>query len=121
MKSKTIILFFLMLVCVANYSSFAQQTTIVSDGEPILQNQVCEATNERIMSSRDTLILADSIIVIHTVCAPICSSHVRVYNKEWKEVGTMKAPFKSAFPEAYIEDGKLLWRDNDTLDYAPAY
>lgn len=121
MKSKTIILFFLMSVCVANYSSFAQQTTIVSDGEPILQNQVCEATNERIMSSRDTLILADSIIVIHTVCAPICSSHVRVYNKEWKEVGTMKAPFKSAFPEAYIEDGKLLWRDNDTLDYAPAY
>lgn len=121
MKSKTIILFFLMLVCAASYSSFAQQTTIVSDGEPILQDQVCEATDERIMSSRDTLILADSIIVIHTVCAPICSSHVRVYNKEWKEVGTMKAPFKSAFPEAYIEDGKLLWRDNDTLDYAPAY
>lgn len=120
-KSKNIILFLLMSVCAASYSSFAQQTTIVSDGEPILQDQVCEATDERIMSSRDTLILADSIIVIHTVCAPICSSHVRIYNKEWKEVGTMKAPFKSAFPEAYIEDGKLLWRDNDTLDYAPAY
>jgi hypothetical protein len=44
---------------------------------------------------------------------------VRVYNKEWKEIGLLKAPFRSIFPEAYIEDGKLLWRDNDTFDYTP--
>ena len=61
----------------------------------------------------------DSIIVVHTVCAPICSSHARVYNKEWKEISVLKPPFKSAFPEAYIENGKVLWRDNDNFDYTP--
>ena len=72
-----------------------------------------------VTSVRDTLLTNDSILVIHTVCAPICSSHVRVYNKEWEEIGVLKAPFRSIFPEAYIEDGKLLWRDNDTFDYTP--
>lgn len=72
-----------------------------------------------IISRRDTLVTHDSIIVIHTVCAPICSSHARVYNMEWQEIGVLKAPFKSVFPEAYIEDGKLLWRDNDNYDYDP--
>jgi hypothetical protein len=72
-----------------------------------------------ITSNCDTLVCGDSIIVIHTVCAPICSSHARVYNKEWQEIGVLKAPFKSIFPEAYIENDKLLWRDNDTLSYSP--
>ena len=74
-----------------------------------------------VTSVRDTLLTNDSILVIHTVCAPICSSCARVYNKEWKEIGVMKAPFQSAFPEAYIENNKVLWRDNDTQDYTPAY
>lgn len=74
---------------------------------------------EDVTSVRDTLITNDSIIVIHTVCAPICSSHTRVYNREWEEIGTLKPPFKSPFPEAYIEDGKVLWRDNDNFDYSP--
>ena len=72
-----------------------------------------------VISTRDTLRTNDSIIVIHTVCAPICSSHARIYNKEWQEIGVLKAPFKSIFPEAYIENEKLLWRDNDTLSYSP--
>ena len=74
---------------------------------------------EDVTSVRDTLMTNDSIIVIHTVCAPICSSHARVYNKEWQLMGELQAPFTSIFPEAYIEDGQLLWRDNDTLDYTP--
>lgn len=74
-----------------------------------------------VISTRDTLITNDSIIVIHTVCAPICSSHARIYNKEWQEIGILRPPFISIFPEAYIEDGKLYWRDNDTFDYSPAY
>lgn len=65
-----------------------------------------------VTSTRDTLITGDSIIVIHTVCAPVCSSCARVYNKEWQLIRTLTPPFQSPFPEAYIEDGKLLWRDN---------
>lgn len=72
-----------------------------------------------VTSVRDTLITNDTIIVIHTVCAPICSSRARVLNKEWQEIGVLRPPFQSIFPEAYIENGKLLWRDNDNFDYTP--
>lgn len=65
----------------------------------------------------DTLICNDSIFIIQTICAPICSSHARIYNKEWQLIGFIKPPFKSAFPLAYIEDGRILWRDNDNFDY----
>lgn len=82
-------------------------------------NDTTIVTNE-ITSTHDTLITNDSIIIIHTVCAPICSSHARIYNKEWKEIGILKAPFKSSLPEAYIENNQLLWRDNDSFDYEPA-
>jgi len=65
---------------------------------------------------RDTLVTGDSIIIIETACAPICSSRARVYvynNKEWKEAGILRPPFEHAvFPEAYIEDNKIRWRDN---------
>ena len=73
-----------------------------------------------VTSVRDTLLTNDSIVVVHTVCAPICSSCVRVYNKDWYFLGMMTPPIRTAFPEAYIQDGKLLWRDNDPYDYNPA-
>ncbi len=76
--------------------------------------------NDELTSVLDTLIGSDSIVVIHTVCAPICSSCARVYNKEWQFLGNITPPIQTAFPEAYIEDGKLLWRDNDPYDYTPA-
>ena len=75
---------------------------------------------DEVTSVRDTLLTNDSIVVVHTVCAPICSSCVRVYNKDWYFLGMMTPPIRTAFPEAYIQDGKLLWRDNDPYDYTPA-
>ena len=86
----------------------------------ILAILLSAGVHAEITAVRDTLITNDSIYVIHTVCAPVCSSHVRVYNKEWKPIGVLKAPFKSAFPEAYIQDDRILWRDNDNFDYEPA-
>ena len=115
MRGKIFILLVLLSAGVVNHHTQAEQPTthevnIVSDSVP----SYTEPT-----STHDTLIIHDSIIVIHTVCAPICSSHARVFNKEWQMIGVLTPPFKSAFPEAYIEDGKLLWRDNDTFDYNP--
>lgn len=72
-----------------------------------------------VSSMRDTVVCGDSVIVIHTVCAPICSSRAHIYNKEGHCVGVLQPPFRSAFPEAYIENGEILWRDNDTFDYSP--
>lgn len=110
MIRRTFILFVLSFVSVASHYSFAQQTTPREQSEPPYTEPI---------STRDTIALGDSVVVVHTVCAPICSSHVRVYNKEWEYIGTIKPDFKSAFPEAYIQDEKLYWRDNDTTDYSP--
>lgn len=106
---KKILTLFIVLFVSVLVSELLNSNAVASE----LQNDY------EVTSVRDTLLTNDSILVIHTVCAPICSSHVRVYNKEWQYLGVLKAPFKSAFPEAYIENNKLIWRDNDTFDYTP--
>ena len=106
---KKILTLFIVLFVSVLVSELLNSNAVASE----LQNDY------EITSVRDTLLTNDSILVIHTVCAPICSSHVRVYNKEWQYLGVLKAPFTSAFPEAYIENNNLLWRDNDTFDYTP--
>lgn len=118
MKSLQLSILFIYFACMVSPSSLAEEVRIhePSDSINVITDEVTYATPTSI---RDTLMTNDSIIVIHTICAPICSSHARVYNKEWQEIGVLKAPFKSAFPEAYIEEGKILWRDNDNFDYTP--
>ena len=59
----------------------------------------------------------DSILVVFTACAPQCSSCARVYNKEWQLIQTVTPPFTSIFPLATIENGRIVWKDNDTWNY----
>jgi hypothetical protein len=105
-----------VLGCVFIPYSYADRNVTHTHAEHVWGD---DSTNTKVISRYDTLQMADSIIVIHTLCAPICSSHARVYNKEGDLIRVLKAPFQSVFPEAYIEENKVLWRDNDTLDYSP--
>ena len=59
----------------------------------------------------------DSILVVFTACAPQCSSCARIYNKEWQLLETVTPPFSSIFPLATIENGRLVWKDNDSWEY----
>lgn len=59
----------------------------------------------------------DSILVVFTACAPQCSSCARVYNKEWQLIETITPPLHSIFPLATIENGKIIWKDNDSWEY----
>lgn len=59
----------------------------------------------------------DSILVVFTACAPQCSSCARVYNKEWKLIENVTPPFSSIFPLATIENGRIIWKDNDNWEY----
>ena len=60
---------------------------------------------------------SDSIKVVFTVCAPQCSSCARIYNKEWQLIATPQSPTPSVFPLATIENGQIVWKDNDTWEY----
>ena len=59
----------------------------------------------------------DSILVVLTACAPQCSSCARIYNKEWKLIATPQSPTPSIFPLASIENGQIVWKDNDEWEY----
>jgi hypothetical protein len=109
LRVKVVILFMVLVVSVVA-SERINSNAVAS--EPL--------NNDTVTCVCDTISLGDSIVIIHTVCAPICSSCARVYNKEWQFLGNITPPIQTAFPEAYIEDGKLLWRDNDPYDYNPA-
>ena len=60
---------------------------------------------------------ADSILVVLTACAPQCSSCARIYNKEWQLIATPQSPTPSIFPLATIENGRIVWKDNDEWEY----
>ncbi len=60
---------------------------------------------------------ADSILVVLTACAPQCSSCARIYNKEWKLIATPQSPTPTIFPLATIENGRIVWKDNDNWEY----
>lgn len=65
------------------------------------------------------MFVADNIIVVYTVCAPVCSSCARVYNKEWEFLFPLEPPFTSVFPLATIdhETGRIVWTDNNQWEY----
>ena len=59
----------------------------------------------------------DSVLVVFTACAPQCSSCARIYNKEWQLIATPHSPTPTIFPLATIENGRLVWKDNDDWEY----
>jgi len=60
---------------------------------------------------------SDSILVVLTACAQQCSSCARIYNKEWQLIRDVTPPFTSIFPLATIENGRIVWKDNDDWEY----
>ncbi|MCQ2346354.1 MAG: DUF3256 family protein [Paludibacteraceae bacterium] len=66
----------------------------------------------------------DSFLVVETICAPICSSRVRVYNKEWNVLHEVKPTYtpepledkqnkgQGIFPYAYFRNDTLVWEDH---------
>ncbi len=55
---------------------------------------------------------SDSVLVVETVCAPLCSSTARIYNKEYKLLHSIRPAETGMLPYAWIENGELHWRDN---------
>ena len=84
---------------------------VVEENGPYTRYALTDST------SLEVYAYADSTLVVMTACAPQCSSCARVYNKEWKLIRTIDPPFTSVFPLATIENGRIVWKDNDTWNY----
>lgn len=63
----------------------------------------------------------DSVLLIRSQCAPKCASFVRVYAEDWSLIRTVPTPRTMILPEAYVENGELLWRENFVEDESPKW
>lgn len=54
----------------------------------------------------------DSILMVRTICAPICSSWAGIYTEAGKLIRSIAAPEHCVFPLGTIENGQLVWKDN---------
>ncbi len=61
----------------------------------------------------------DSVLLIRSQCAPKCASFARVYAEDWTLIRNIPAPRTMVLPEAYVLNGKLLWRENFREDESP--
>lgn len=62
----------------------------------------------------DLLRYTDSLLVVRTVCAPVCSSVAMVYQPNGQILRTIQPTVEGIFPLAHIENGVLFWTDNTT-------
>ena len=61
----------------------------------------------------------DSVLLIRSQCAPKCASFARVYDDKWNILRMIPTPRTMILPEAYIQNGELLWRENFVEDESP--
>lgn len=58
----------------------------------------------------------DSLLIVETICAPVCASHAHVYNKQWVLLHDCMPDSTLLFPQAHIDrDGRIMWTDNKNL------
>ena len=61
----------------------------------------------------ETYHYGDSILLVQTVCAPLCSSVARMYDSHWTLLHPVPAPEAYTLPQAIInENGNICWQEN---------
>ena len=61
----------------------------------------------------ETFHYGDSILLVQTVCAPLCSSVARMYDSQWTLLHPMPAPAAYTLPQAFIDsNGAIRWQEN---------
>ena len=98
------------LAFLANLFQLKGNPQVEAENGPYTRIALTDSTTMEIYES-------DSILVVFTACAPQCSSCARIYNKEGEILSTPQSPTPSIFPLAHIENGQIIWTDNDTWNY----
>ena len=61
----------------------------------------------------ETYHYGDSILLVQTVCAPLCSSVARMYDSQWTLLHPILAPDAYTLPQAFIDsNGDIRWQEN---------
>ena len=61
----------------------------------------------------ETYHYGDSILLVQTVCAPLCSSVALMYDSRWTLLHPIPAPDAYTLPQAFIDsNGAIRWQEN---------
>ena len=61
----------------------------------------------------ETYNYGDSILLVQTVCAPLCSSVAQMYDSDWTLLHPIAAPAEYTLPQAFImPNGTIRWQEN---------
>ena len=61
----------------------------------------------------ETYNYGDSILLVQTVCAPLCSSVAQMYDSRWTLLHHIPAPDAYTLPQAFIDsNGDIRWQEN---------
>ena len=102
---------------------FAQQSVIeqiIADvqamgGSPEVEIEEGAYAKVRLADScyLETYHYGDSILLVQTVCAPLCSSVARMYDSHWTLLHPVPAPDAYILPQAFINsNGTIRWQEN---------
>ncbi|MGN0235238.1 MAG: DUF3256 family protein [Paludibacteraceae bacterium] len=116
-KQLLFILLTLLPVCAFAQQSVAEQ--IVADvqafgGTPVMEIEDGAYAKIRLADScyLELYCYYDSILLVQTVCAPLCSSVARMYDSRWNLLHPVPAPDAYTLPQAFIENGTIRWQEN---------
>lgn len=107
---RSLLLLNIAFAFIANLFHLKGEPRVITEEGPYTRIALTDSTTMEIYES-------DTILVVFTACAPQCSSCARVYDKDWQLIRTIQPPFASIFPLATIQNGQLVWTDNDTWSY----
>ena len=117
-KRALLIVLFFLPICVFSQESVLEQ--IIADvqavgGSPEVEIEEGAYAKVRLADScyLETFHYDDSILLVQTVCAPLCSSVARMYDIHWTLLHPVPAPDAYTLPQAFInENGTLRWQEN---------
>lgn len=106
----------MLLVCkyiaelMASIVSLGGSPTVLEENGPYARYQMADSCYIESYS------YIDSVLIVETVCAPICASHARVINNEGITLRDIPYPTTGMLHEAHIDSvGKLSWTDYTDL------
>lgn len=117
-KRALLIVLFFLPICVFSQESVFEQ--IIADvqavgGSPEVEIEEGAYAKVRLADScyLETYHYGDSILLVQTVCAPLCSSVAQMYDSHWALLHPVPAPEAYTLPQAIInKNGNICWQEN---------
>lgn len=88
---------------------FGTESVPLEMTDKVLRIQVTEGVEY------DWMISPEGIVFVQTLCAPVCSSLVDLYDEQWHFLHAVESGIDAPFVRAHIENGTIVYTDETPL------